>query len=74
MIIEREMNVLSLQEALKYPEHVRQAIYDRLERWIQLKGFVRYAKHQAKNMIDSRWVLKWKLVDGRRIIKARLTA
>eukprot|EP00973_Karenia_brevis_P001336 181819-Karenia_brevis.AAC.1 len=32
--------------------------------WIQLKGFVRFPKDKAKNIIDSRWVLKCKLVDG----------
>eukprot|EP00973_Karenia_brevis_P031906 4403194-Karenia_brevis.AAC.1 len=63
-----------LQEALKYSEQVRQAIYDELERRSQLKGFIRYPQHKAKNIIDSRWVLNWKLVDGKRIINARLTA
>ena len=29
-------------------------------------------KRQATNMIDARWVLKWKEVNGKRIIQARL--
>ena len=61
---------------LKCHEHeaeVRQAIYDELERWRKLGGFKRTNRATANNVVDSRWVLKWKSVDGKRIIKARLT-
>ena len=68
------MNVLTLEEALSHPKEVKEAIYDELKRWTELKGFVRYPKHRSKNIIDSRWVLKWTIVDGKRVIKARLTA
>ena len=74
VVIEREMNVLTLAEAMKHENEVKEAIYDELKRWTDLKGFVRYPRSQAKNIIDSRWVLKWKLVDNKRVIKARLTA
>ena len=34
----------------------------------------RMKRSDAPNILDSRWVLKWKLKDGKRIIQARLTA
>jgi hypothetical protein len=46
---------------------------DELLRWSELKAFRRFPRRAAKNIIDSRWVLKWKKVDGVRVIRARLT-
>ena len=74
VVVEREMNTLTLEEARKHETDVRKAIYDELQRWNSLGGFVRYERSKARNILDSRWVLKWKMVDGKRIIKARLTA
>jgi hypothetical protein len=30
-------------------------------------------RRNAKNIVDTRWVIKWKLVDGNKIIKVRIT-
>ena len=45
---------------------------DELQRWSNLKAFERMPKALAHNVVDSRWVLKWKEVGGKRIIHARL--
>ena len=74
VVVEREMNVLTLQEARSEEPKVRQAIRDELKRWIDLGGVERMDKSKATNVLDSRWVLKWKIIDGVREIKARLTA
>ena len=74
VVVEREMNVLTLQEARSEEPKVRQAIHDELKRWIDLGGVERMDKSKATNVLDSRWVLKWKIIDGVREIKARLTA
>jgi len=74
VVVEREMNILSLDEARANEVEVRRAIFDELQRWNSLKGFQRYPKAKARNVIDSRWVIKWKMVDGKRVIRARLTA
>ena len=46
---------------------------DELQRCVSCGGFRCFPRKLATNCLDSRWVLKWKLVDDKRIIKARLT-
>ena len=72
-VIEREMNILTFEEALAHVEECTQAMRDELLRWQKLNSFERYPRSLATNVLDSRWVLKWKMVDGKRSIKARLT-
>ena len=43
---------------------------DELTRWLNLGAFERCPKKHATNVIDARWVLKWKEVNGKRIIQA----
>ena len=43
-----------------------------LTRWLNLGAFERCPRKHATNVIDARWVLKWKEVNGKRIIQARL--
>ena len=45
---------------------------DELIRWLNLGAFERMPKKQATNVIDAHWVLKWKEVNGKRIIQAGL--
>ena len=45
---------------------------DELRRWLNLGAFERCSKEPAGNVIDARWVLKWKVVNGERIVQARL--
>ena len=73
IVVEREMNVLTLEEARAHEVEVRQAMKDELQRWAGLKAFQRFPKDQADNIIDSRWVLKWKEIDGQKQVRARLT-
>jgi hypothetical protein len=73
IVVEREMNVLTLEEARAHEAEVRQAMKDELKRWADLKAFQRFPKDQADNVIDSRWVLKWKEIDGKKQVRARLT-
>ncbi|CAK0852886.1 unnamed protein product, partial [Prorocentrum cordatum] len=73
IVVEREMNVLTLEEARAHDVEVRQAMKDELQRWAELKAFQRFPKDQATNIIDSRWVLKWKEIDGKKQVRARLT-
>ncbi|CAK0838336.1 unnamed protein product [Prorocentrum cordatum] len=73
IVVEREMNVLTLGEARAHEVEVRQAMKDELQRWAGLKVFQRFPKDQADNVIDSRWVHKWKEIDGKKQVRARLT-
>ncbi|CAK0800860.1 unnamed protein product [Prorocentrum cordatum] len=71
IVVEREMNVLTLEEARAHEVEVRQAMKDELQRWAELKAFQRFPKDQATNIIDSRWVLKWKEIDGKKQVTAQ---
>ena len=46
---------------------------DELFRWEHHRAWKRIPKQQATNILPSKWVLKWKVEAGQRIIKARLT-
>ena len=72
-VIEREANILTLTEANERRQDCVDAMRDELQRWVSLQAMERYPRRLAKNVIDSRWVIKWKQVDGVWVIKARLT-
>ena len=71
-VVERENNILSRDEALQHEKACNQAMLDELKRWLNLGAFERCQKEHAGNVIDARWVLKWKVVNGERIVQARL--
>ena len=73
VLIEKEMNVLTLEEARANRVEVQRAMVDELRRWQVLGAFRRQPRQGARNVLDSRWVLKWKMIDGRRQVRARLT-
>ena len=73
VMVEREGNILTLEEARNSREQVFAAMRDELVRWADLKAFGRAPRKTAYNVVDSRWVLKWKLVDKVWLIRARLT-
>ncbi|CAK0897272.1 unnamed protein product [Prorocentrum cordatum] len=52
IVVEREMNVLTLEEAREHGVEVRQAMKDELQRWAGLQAFQRFPKDQANNVID----------------------
>ena len=72
-LIERNLNVLTAEECRQNAPACKRAMIDELRRWQGLEAFERCPLAEADNLIDARWVLKWKVVDGQRIIKARLT-
>ena len=79
-VIERAMHVLTFAEAKQHAEECRKSMIEELLCWISMKGWRRMRRTLARNLIDSRWVLKWKLQaqqgsgNKSRQIKARLTA
>jgi len=71
-VVEREHNILTREEALQHEAACNKAMLDEMQRWANLGAFERMPKKCASNVIDARWVLKWKVVQDQRIIKARL--
>ena len=71
-VVEREQNIVTLDEARAHSKECDKAMLDELTRLLNLGAFERCPRKHATNVIDARWVLKWKDVSGKRIIQARL--
>ena len=71
-VVQREANLLDAEEARKYPNEVRRAMLEEFQRWLNLGAFERMPKEDASNLIDARWVLKWKKIDDKYVIQAQL--
>ena len=75
--IERDTDLLTKSELDEHWRDVLEAMLAELEQWQQFGGFSRKWRKQARNIIDVRWVFKWKKIklNGKvvRIIRARLT-
>ncbi|CAK9013617.1 S-adenosylmethionine synthase 2 (AdoMet synthase 2) (Methionine adenosyltransferase 2) (MAT 2), partial [Durusdinium trenchii] len=71
-VIDRNDDLLTDQEIRENAELVTQAILDELKTWQSFGCFERQPRAEATNLIDSKWVLKWKFKGDQRIIRARL--
>ena len=57
-VVERQNNILSIDEVRQHQAECDKAMLDELQRWVNLKAFERMPKALAHNVVDSRWVLK----------------
>ena len=71
-VIERANNILTRQEALENVDRCRRAMVKELLRWNGHNAWRRGSKASARNALQSKWVLKWKNIQGERDVKARL--
>ncbi|CAK0834374.1 unnamed protein product [Prorocentrum cordatum] len=72
-VIERDLNNLSAAEIRQHHDLVVAAKLKELKRWVSRGVVERMPKKDADNRIDSRWVIKWKIIEGSRDVKGRLT-
>ena len=79
-VVERDTDLLTSDEYRKHAKEVASAILEELMVWIQHECFVRRPRHGARNILDVRWVGKWKKVKSKqdptkqvRIIRMRMT-
>ena len=72
-VIEKEMDALTPTELRVHAKDVINAKRKELRNWHALGTFRKRPRQTAKNVVDSRWVIRWKNVGGVRSIKARLT-
>ena len=88
-VVKRDDDVLSPEEVKQHWTDVCKAMVKELQTWVKLGCISRKARSVARNVIDTRWVLKWKWdtptvsVEGSRaedkslkpvrVIRARLT-
>ena len=77
-VIERDTDNLTPEEIVKHKDEIAAAVLKELQTWQKYKCFSRKPRNQSSNIIDTRWVFKWKWEllpsgDKRHIIRARLT-
>eukprot|EP00959_Pyramimonas_sp_CCMP1952_P236595 4944415-Pyramimonas_sp.AAC.1 len=78
-VIERDVGLLTPAEKIEHREAVRAARIKELRHWAGFTAMSRRGRKLARNLIDAKWVDKWKwtqAADGTmaRIILCRLTA
>ena len=73
VVIEKNFDALSAAEIKANYALVEAAVRKELASFMEHKTFTRALKSSCSNICSSRWVLRWKEIDGQRAIKARLT-
>ena len=71
-VVERDTNNLTPAEEKEHHDLVKAAKLKELQAWHDLGAWTPVPRAQGRNPMSGRWVLKWKYVDGKRIVKARL--
>ena len=76
-VVQRDDDILTQAQLKEYWPDVRKAMLKELQTWAKLKCFSRRARKDARNIIDVRWVIKFKWevptsdASGSRPIEAR---
>ena len=77
MVVKRDDDLLTPQQMKEHHQEVRAARLSELQTWVKLGCLSRKLRSTARNIIDTRWVLKFKWVQQGnqwiRTIRARLT-
>ena len=71
-IVKKPDKVLTNDEILQHPSEVKAAIKAELALWIKYGIMSRTAWTGARNIVTSRFVYEWKVVDDTKTIRARL--
>ena len=70
-VIEKESDQLTPDDIKKYRALVEEAIRKELKSFSDLRTVELARRGSVSNTMTSTWVLRWKLVDGKRVVKAR---
>ncbi len=58
---------------MKHAMEVIEAKKTEITKLVTLKCFRRFLRKHARTVVDCRWVLRWKVENGKRVLRARLT-
>ena len=77
-VVSTDSDLLTPDEKRQHHKEVQAAMQAELATWHKHRCFERRSRKRARNIIDCRWVLKWKVIIGpsgsrQRTIRARLT-
>ena len=64
---------LSKEDKVKHITEIRTCKYAEILALHDLGCFRRMLRSQSRNMVDTRWVITWKIKDGKLVIKCRIT-
>ena len=68
-VVEREDDTLTQDELIKHKTLVLSGIREELISWIKHECFVRKPRRISRNILDVRWVAKWKFVKAETVAK-----
>ena len=71
-VVVKDDDTLNKKDLLQHPKEVAAATRDEILIWIRNNCFELANLKEATNLMTSRYVAKWKFVNGKRIIKMRL--
>eukprot|EP00971_Amphidinium_carterae_P005715 113295-Amphidinium_carterae.1 len=72
-VIKKEMDALTAAEQVQHGAELEKARASELGKLFDLKCFERKPKSSAGNLVDTRWIYRWKKIDSKKQIKARIT-
>eukprot|EP00971_Amphidinium_carterae_P351893 6492325-Amphidinium_carterae.1 len=72
-VIVHDMNVLSEKEIKAHWPLVESSLRKELGTFGELKTFRVIPRSTGKNVMTSKWIFKWKLIEGKKAVKGRLT-
>ena len=72
-VIVKEFDALSPSDLRDHQDKVQETKFKELSDLHGLGCYGRMPRRQANNIVDTKWVIRWKLVDGVRSIKSRIT-
>ena len=72
IVTKRKDDVLTADEVKQHPEEIKKAIKNEIDLWVKYKIMTRAPRAGAQNIVTSRFVYKWKIINGIRTIRARM--
>eukprot|EP00971_Amphidinium_carterae_P176014 3489052-Amphidinium_carterae.1 len=72
-VVQREFDALTEPELLQHADELQKSRLTEITKLFRLQCFRRIPRHEATNLLDSRWIYKWKKIDGSKAIKSRIT-
>ena len=73
LMVEKSLDNLTAQDVKTHWPLVETAIRKEIKSFNDMKVFELQLRHKAQNVCTSRWVHKFKIIDGERTVKSRLT-
>ena len=71
-LIQRDLPELTAADAKTHAKEIEASLSKEWASWNDHAAFKPILRSKAKNVIDARWLHKWKLVDGKKVIKSRM--